>query len=83
LNEVYQGLVEDRFAPILTRKLIDLGCEVDRISFVPDDIEIIRQAICWHIERVCDLILLSGGMSIDPVDVTRKGIQLSGAEEIH
>jgi len=82
-NEVYQGLVEDRFAPILTRKLIDMGCEVDRISFVPDDIEIIRQTICRHIERVCDLILLSGGMSVDPDDVTRKGIQLSGAEEIH
>ncbi len=82
-NEVYQGLIEDRFAPILTRKLTDLGCEVDRISFAPDDTEIIRQAICAHIERGCDLILLSGGMSVDPDDVTRKGIRLSGAHEIH
>jgi molybdenum cofactor synthesis domain-containing protein len=82
-NEVYHGLIEDRFAPILTRKLIELECEVDRISFVPDDTEIIRQAICAHIERGCDLILLSGGMSVDPDDVTRKGIRLAGAEEIH
>jgi len=82
-NEVYQGFIEDRFAPILTRKLMDLGCEVDRIRFAPDDTEIIRQEICAHIQRGCDLILLSGGMSVDPDDVTRKGIRLAGADEIH
>lgn len=82
-NEVYHGLIEDRFAPILTRKLTDLDCEVDRISFAPDDTEIIRQAICAHIERGIDLILLSGGMSVDPDDVTRKGILLAGADVIH
>ena len=82
-NEVYQGLIEDRFAPILTRKLTELGCEVDRICFAPDDTEIIRQGIFDHIERGCDLILLSGGMSVDPDDVTRKGISLAGADEIH
>jgi len=82
-NEVYHGLIEDRFAPILTRKLIALGCEVGHISFAPDDTEIIRQAICAHIERGCDLVLLSGGMSVDPDDVTRKGIRLAGADEMH
>ena len=82
-NEVYHGLIEDRFAPILTRKLTDLDCEVDRISFAPDNTEIIRQTIYTHIERGCDLILLSGGMSVDPDDVTRKGIRLAGAEEMN
>jgi molybdenum cofactor synthesis domain-containing protein len=82
-NEVYSGLIQDRFAPILTRKLMDLGCEVDGISFAPDDTEIIRRAICEHIDHGCDLILLSGGMSVDPDDVTRKGIHLAGADEMH
>ncbi len=82
-NEVYHGLIEDRFASILTRKLTDLNCDVDQVSFAPDDTEIIRQAICDQIEHGCDLILLSGGMSVDPDDVTRKGILLSGAQEIH
>ncbi|MDH4206956.1 MAG: molybdopterin-binding protein [Desulfobacteraceae bacterium] len=82
-NEVFHGLIEDRFASILTRKLIDLDCEVAHISFAPDDSEIIRQSICTHIEQDCDLILLSGGMSVDPDDVTRKGIHLAGAQEIH
>jgi len=82
-NEVYHGLIEDRFAPILTRKLTGMGCEVDHIIFAPDDTEMIRQAVCTHIERGCDLILLSGGMSVDPDDVTRKGIRRAGANEMH
>jgi len=82
-NEVYRGLIQDRFAPILSRKLIDLGCEVDRVSFAPDDAEIIRREICAHIDQDCDLILLSGGMSVDPDDVTRKGIRLAGADKVH
>jgi molybdenum cofactor synthesis domain-containing protein len=82
-NEVYHGIIEDRFAPILSRKLTDLGCEVNHIIFAPDDTEIIRQAIYEHIEKGCDMILLSGGMSVDPDDVTRKGICLAGADEIH
>ncbi len=82
-NEVYHGLIQDRFAPILSRKLTDLGCEVDCVSFAPDDAEIIHKAIRAHIERGCDLVLLSGGMSVDPDDVTRKGIRLAGADEMH
>lgn len=82
-NEVYHGLIQDRFAPILTRKLTGLGCKVNRTSFAPDDTEIIREEICAHIELGCDLILLSGGMSVDPDDVTRKGIRMAGAQEIH
>jgi molybdenum cofactor synthesis domain-containing protein len=82
-NEVYRGLIQDRFAPILSRKLIDLGCEVDRVSFAPDDAEIIRREIRAHIDQDCDLILLSGGMSVDPDDVTRKGIRLAGADKVH
>lgn len=82
-NEVYHGLIQDRFAPILTRKLTWLGCEVKHVVFAPDDTEIIRQTICSQLEIGCDMILLSGGMSVDPDDVTRKGIRLAGADEIH
>ncbi len=82
-NEVYHGLIEDRFAPILTRKIEDLGSEVIVTVFVPDDTDIIRQSIVDHLKAGCDLILLTGGMSVDPDDVTRMGILQAGAEEIH
>lgn len=82
-NEVYHGLIEDRFAPILTEKIEALGSEVAAVTFAPDDAELIRTAIESHLERGCNLLMLSGGMSVDPDDVTRQGIRAAGAIEMH
>jgi hypothetical protein len=82
-NEVFHGLIEDRFAPILSEKVTALGSKVDGIVFAPDDEELISKAIVNHLARGCDLIMLSGGMSVDPDDVTRKGIQNAGATEMN
>jgi len=82
-NEVYHGLIEDRFAPILSEKVSKLGGRVAGLAFAPDDPEIIRQAIATHLEHGCDLLMLSGGMSVDPDDVTRQGIRLAGATEMY
>jgi molybdenum cofactor synthesis domain-containing protein len=82
-NEVYHGLIEDRFAPILTEKVKALGSEVAGVAFAPDDAELISKAIRSHLDRGCDLLMLSGGMSVDPDDVTRQGIRSAGATEMH
>tara|TARA_B100000614_G_C14539787_1_gene489836 strand:- start:973 stop:2004 length:1032 start_codon:yes stop_codon:yes gene_type:complete len=82
-NEVFNGLVDDKFAPILKKKITDLRSHITRIELVPDNTELIQQAIETHIQNNCDLILLSGGMSVDPDDVTRKGIRNAGATEMH
>ncbi len=82
-NEVYHGLIQDRFAPTLTGKIEALGSEVAGLSFAPDDAEAIARAIRAHLDRGCNLLLLSGGMSVDPDDVTRHGIRLAGATEMH
>lgn len=82
-DEVYHGLIEDRFAPILTEKVKALGSQVGGVAFAPDDVEMIRTAIRSHLDRGCNLLLLSGGMSVDPDDVTRQGIRAAGAEGIH
>ena len=82
-NEVYHGLIEDRFAPILSDKLTALGCEIGGLEFAPDDTGLISRAIRSHLERGCDLLMLSGGMSVDPDDVTRQGISQAGATEMY
>ncbi len=82
-NEVYHGLIEDRFAPILTEKVRALGSEVHGVEFAPDDTQRIKEAIRSLLERNCDLILLSGGMSVDPDDMTRHAIRVAGATEFH
>jgi hypothetical protein len=82
-NEVYNGLIEDRFAPILSEKVKTLGSEVAGVAFAPDDAELISAAIRSHLDRGCNLLMLSGGMSVDPDDVTRQGIRAAGAGEMH
>lgn len=82
-NEVFHGLIDDKFAPILKKKINDLGSCVHSIEFAPDNVELIEQAIQKQIKSGCDLLLLSGGMSVDPDDVTRKGIRNAGATEMH
>jgi molybdenum cofactor synthesis domain-containing protein len=82
-NEVYHGLIEDRFAPILAEKVNALGSEVAAVTFAPDDAALIRTAIRSHLDQGCDLLMLSGGMSVDPDDVTRQGIRSAGASEMH
>jgi len=82
-NEVYHGIIKDRFAPVLSGKIESLGARVHRTAFAPDDADQISAKILSHIENGCDLILLSGGMSVDPDDVTRKGIEKAGADAMH
>jgi len=82
-NEVYHGLIEDRFAPILTEKMTALGSKISAVEYAPDDAGIISRTIRSHLDHGCDLLMLSGGMSVDPDDVTRHGIRLAGASEIH
>jgi molybdenum cofactor synthesis domain-containing protein len=82
-NEVYQGLIQDRFTPVLSAKIESLGSEMAALAFAPDDAEAITRAIHSHLELGCDLLLLSGGMSVDPDDVTRHAIRQAGATEMH
>ncbi len=82
-NEVYHGLIEDRFAPILTEKVEALGSQVAGVTFAPDDAVLISKAIRSHLDQGCNLLMLSGGMSVDPDDVTRQGIRSAGASEMH
>ena len=81
-NEVYHGLIKDGFAPILSEKVTALGCTVHTPAFAPDNPAIIRDAIKNHLENGCNLLMLSGGMSVDPDDVTRQGIRMAGATEM-
>ena len=82
-NEVYHGLIEDRFVPILSRKVEAFGSRVHAVDFAPDDAQQISGIIRSQLNKGCTLLLLSGGMSVDPDDVTRQGVRLAGAGEIH
>jgi len=78
-NEVYHGRIKDAFEPVLRKKLTDLGSEVVTVGFAPDDIQAIAAEIRTCLDRGAEIIITSGGMSVDPDDVTRQGIKEAGA----
>jgi molybdenum cofactor synthesis domain-containing protein len=80
-NEIFHGRVKDKFEKVLREKLAEIGSEVISVTFSPDDIDTIGEAIRNSIDGGADLIITSGGMSVDPDDVTRMGIEKSGATD--
>jgi hypothetical protein len=79
-DEVYNQLVEDKFEAVFRKKISGIGSEVFGVAFAPDDPGIIEQEIRKFLAAGADLIMTSGGMSVDPDDVTRQGIRQVGGE---
>lgn len=78
-SEVFHGRIEDRFTPVLIEKLEDFGISVAEHITVDDGIDHITEAI-ESVKGKADMILCTGGMSIDPDDNTPGAIKQSGAD---
>jgi formylmethanofuran dehydrogenase subunit E len=81
-TEVFQGIIKDRFEPIIRAKAEDLGCKIVMKRIVPDDREAICRSILDLLDAGADLLITTAGLSVDPDDVTRKGIMDAGAEDL-
>jgi len=81
-QEVFEGRIKDAFGPIMKEKLKDHGVDVLSYSLVPDDAGMILEEIKKVLGMGTELILCTGGMSVDPDDVTRKAIEKAGATDI-
>ncbi|MEF8822828.1 MAG: molybdopterin-binding protein [Desulfohalobiaceae bacterium] len=79
-SEVYSGMIQDGFADHVTPKLEAYGATLHKKIVVPDSADAISEAISGLREMGCELILTTGGLSVDPDDVTRQGVRQSGAE---
>ena len=80
--ELFTGLIKDEFDQYVGRKILNAGCEIVKKIVVIDDAEAISEAINHLIEIGCELIVTTGGLSVDPDDVTPTGIQRSGAKTL-
>lgn len=74
-TEVYEGRIKDRFAPVLKEKIDYYGCSLVNILYSRDDREKIEDGIKSLIEEGADVVLATGGMSVDADDVTPIAIQ--------
>ncbi len=81
-GEVYSGRIADKFGPVIRAKVEALGSRVTEQRFAPDDKEMIEREITRFLEEGVDLVLVTGGMSVDPDDRTPGAIAGVGAEVV-
>ncbi len=79
-SEVFNGLITDDFGPSVGKKITDAGCTLIKKILVPDEITTISNAILELKKLGCEMIITTGGLSVDPDDVTRQGVIRSGAD---
>ena len=69
-SEVYDGRIPDAFEPILRKKLSDFGAEVLGVVKCPDDQAFLHREAAAFKEQGAQVLLFTGGMSVDPDDIT-------------
>lgn len=79
-SEIYHGLIHDKFEAVARKKLANYPCEILGVTICDDDSEMLNAAIASYLTQNADIIIMSGGMSVDPDDLTPSAIARTGAE---
>lgn len=81
-SEVAKGRIEDRFTPVIEKKLAPFGITMTEHMVVDDEMDHLLEALAEMKKKDVDIILCTGGMSVDPDDNTPGAIRRSGAQII-
>ena len=79
-NEVYYGRIQDTFTPVIEEKMKEFDTELmDHVIWNDDDTKV-TASILDMIEKGADVVVCTGGMSVDPDDKTPLAIRNTGAQ---
>ena len=81
-SEIYTGRIKDLFQPVIRKKVAPFGAEVLGCTFCDDDLPMLENAIQEYLAQGAELIVMTGGMSVDPDDVTPTAVRSCGAEVV-
>lgn len=81
-SEVYHGRIQDKFEPVVRRKMTDYPAEIVGVTICDDDLDMIVSAAKAHLDRGAEVLIFTGGMSVDPDDLTPSAIRALGAEVV-
>jgi molybdenum cofactor synthesis domain-containing protein len=74
-NEVFYGRIQDTFTPVIIEKVSEYGAEVIGHEISTDRPEQIEECIRKLLGQGADMIICTGGMSVDPDDKTPAAIR--------
>lgn len=78
-SEVFKGRIADRFGPVVEEKVGRFGCPVVYKAYSDDQAEMTEQKIREAVAAGAEVVLCTGGMSVDPDDATPGAIRRTGA----
>ncbi|UCC65910.1 MAG: molybdopterin-binding protein [Deltaproteobacteria bacterium] len=81
-NEVFYGRIRDSFDEMVGGKIRGYGATILEKVIVPDDSAQIARSLLKLRDMEAEIIITTGGLSIDPGDVTKRGIEEAGAKII-
>lgn len=81
-SEVYHGRIKDAFGPVLINKMKEYDAEILGQTITDDSPDMTTDAVKAWIDKGAQMVLVSGGMSVDPDDKTPLAIRNTGAEVI-
>ena len=79
-SEVYSGRIRDKFEPVVRAKLANYPGEILGVRICDDDLDMIVSAAKGFLAAGADFLIFTGGMSVDPDDLTPTAIRQLGAE---
>ncbi|MBQ3405581.1 MAG: molybdopterin-binding protein [Oscillospiraceae bacterium] len=79
-SEVYTGRIKDKFEPVVRAKMKRYPSEILGVSICDDDLDMIVGAADAFLKQGADLLIFTGGMSVDPDDLTPTAIRRLGAD---
>lgn len=74
-SEVYYHRIKDTFTPVIEEKLAEYDIEIGGHEICNDDPQMIENAIRSLLADGCNMIVCTGGMSVDPDDQTPYAIR--------
>lgn len=79
-SEVYSGRIRDGFGPVVQKKFEAMGSCIMRKEIVSDDLDMTVAAIKGLLNDGAQMIAVTGGMSVDPDDLTPAAIRAAGGK---
>ncbi len=80
-TEIFTGLIQDKFIPVIKSKVQGFSGQVVAADIVPDQVQAIEQGVYKLLRAGADLLITTAGLSVDPEDVTRQGLLQAGLEQ--
>ncbi len=81
-SEIYHGRIQDKFEPVVRAKMKHYPSEILGVTICDDDTDMITNAARGYLAQGADLLIFTGGMSVDPDDLTPTAIRTLGAQII-